>query len=100
MRDLLRAVGLKLGILRPCGTFEISYPSDNRDGLITIGGPSYYITEKGIQGPIYPSIWEDWGWVPKAESSPQSGKTRSALPKGESTVPDTPEQGGERPGAA
>jgi hypothetical protein len=63
---MLRALGRKLGVLRPCGTLEIFYPGDTRDGPLTIGGPSYTITEKGIEGPIYPSIWMDLGWVPSA----------------------------------
>ncbi|HEY7314722.1 MAG TPA: hypothetical protein VH643_35570 [Gemmataceae bacterium] len=90
MRRMLHAVGRKLGILRPCGTFEMSYPGDNRDGLITIGGPSYTITEKGIEGPIYPSIWEDWGWIAKAKSPPQRGETSSGLPDVEPIARDKP----------
>jgi hypothetical protein len=100
MREMLCALGCKMGILHPCGTLEVSWTDDNCEGPFTIGGPSFRITEKGIEGPIYPSIWEDLGWVPKVESPQLSGEMGSVPPEGESALLAEPEQGEEHPGAA
>jgi hypothetical protein len=80
---MLRALGRKLGVLRPCGTFEFSSPGDPRDGVFTIGGPSFTITEKGIEGPIYPSIWVELGWVPAASPEVSVAADKSQAEEGQ-----------------
>jgi hypothetical protein len=71
MREMPRALGCKLGVLSPCATIEISYLGENPEGPITFGGPYFHITEKGVEGPFYPTLWAELGLAPAA--SPEVG---------------------------
>jgi hypothetical protein len=52
MRRLLAA----LGLIRPCGTIEITLPKSEDEGCFTTGGPYFIETDKGIEGPFWPAL--------------------------------------------
>ena len=91
MRRMLRALGQKLGLLHPSGTLTVSYPDENRDGPFSIGGPSYHITDKGVEGPIYPVGWGNLAWAPRAAQL--GGDDVRVPPEEKAAGPDDPEDG-------
>jgi hypothetical protein len=61
MRGLMTALCRKLGLIRTSGIFKILSDSGSTDSY-TIGGASFICTDKGVEGPIWPSVWDNPSW--------------------------------------
>jgi hypothetical protein len=52
MRRLLAA----LGLIRRCEAIEVSRSEPEDEGCITMGGPYFLHTAKGLEGPFWPAL--------------------------------------------
>ncbi len=61
MRGLMTALRRKLGLIRTTGVVEF-FPDTGRADSFTWGSPSFTGTEKGVEGPYWPSMWDNLSW--------------------------------------
>jgi hypothetical protein len=60
MPRLLAALFRKLGLPRTSESMETFSSEARGEGPFTFGGPSFAITEKGVEGPFSPPPWDKW----------------------------------------
>lgn len=95
MRGLLAALRRKLAFVRSSGSIEISPSASEPEVVYTLGGPSFVLSEKGVEGPLYPSLGDDTLWYPRAPR-PSSASEGSAPPE----ATDKPEESDGQAGTA